>query len=261
MGVVDSLGLVLENEHLTVYIPVTNKAFVFRVKSRYNKGFERINYGPLPLPRGLPLGSYLGGTSMVPVTGVLPAYSYVMIGGEVTFPMSGTYDETDMWYIPKDWRERLFHVILDVYPRWLRIDLTIPKGVVQRRFQRDKITLGIEKNFGFSRGRIETVHFPEIRYGYRFGNDTNLNIYTSAIITYGEYVVEIPKDAEMIFNILTRRYPSHWVTLPVTSYDETIRRGFTETYGIEGFTVYPINKRSEALAEYNKLMKDIVSGV
>jgi len=74
--VVDELGLVLEGEHLTVFIPATSKALVFRVKSRVNRGFERFHYGPLPLPANLPLPSYVGGSIPVPASGVMPATAY-----------------------------------------------------------------------------------------------------------------------------------------------------------------------------------------
>jgi len=255
MNVTDETGLVLEGEHLTAFIPATSKAFVFRVKSRVNRGFERFHYGPLPLPANLPLPSYVGGAIPVPANGVMPATAYTASG--LSFPLSGAFDETDMWYVPKEWGDRLFHVKTQVTPGWLRVDLEIPKGVSQRRFQREKVSLGLEKLFGYSRGSAEAIHFPDIHYGYRFGNDSNLSVYTGVDFTYGEYVVEIPKDSELIFNILTRRAPSYWVTMPISVYDANIKRAFIETYGIEGFTVHPITERSEAISEYNTLLKEV----
>jgi len=255
MNVTDETGLVLEGEHLTAFIPATSKAFVFRVKSRVNRGFERFHYGPLPLPANLPLTSYVGGAIPVPANGVMPATAYTASG--LSFPLSGAFDETDMWYVPKEWGDRLFHVKTQVTPGWLRVDLEIPKGVSQRRFQREKVSLGLEKLFGYSRGSAEAIHFPDIHYGYRFGNDSNLSVYTGVDFTYGEYVVEIPKDSELIFNILTRRAPSYWVTMPISVYDANIKRAFVETYGIEGFTVHPITERSEAISEYNTLLKEV----
>ena len=255
--VTDEYGLVTEGEYLTAFIPATGKALVFRVKSRINRGYERFHYGPLPIPANVPLPSYVGGAIPVPANGVLPGTAYIPVGSGLSFPLPGAYDESDMWYIPKEWRERLFHVIAEVTPKWLRCDLEIPKGVSQRRFQRDKITVGVEKTFGYSRGRIETLHFPNIHYGYRFGNDSNLNVYTGVDFTYAEYIVEIPKDSDLIFNILTRRVPSLWMTMPISVYVDTIQRAFTETYGIDGFTVYPVTKRSEAISEYNTLLKAV----
>lgn len=251
--VVDSYGLVLENEFLVTYIPATEKALVFRVRSRTNRGFERFHYGPIPIPSGTLLPSYAGGTIAVPADGVMPALSYIPYPG-ISFPIRGAYDETDMWYLPSDYRDRLFHVILDVTPRFLRCDVTIPKGVGQGRFQKDKITTGIDRNMGFTRGRIELIHFPKIYYGYRFGNDSNLNVYTGVTFTYAEYTVEIPKDEELIFNILAKRALAKWITMPINVYDSAIRSALLEVYGIEGFTVYPANARDKALQEYRSLI-------
>lgn len=244
--------LVQENELLTIFIPATQMAFVFRVRARVNMGFERFHYGPLPIPAGTPLASYLGGLVTAPADGVMPAMSFTPIG--LSFPMRGVYDETDMWYVPEDYRDRLFHVILEVTPAWLRCDLQIPKGVPQNRFQRDKIITGLEMNMGFARGRMETVHIPKIHYGYRFGNDTNVAVRTAATFTYAEYIVEIPKDEELVFNVLTRRAPSRWITLPVNNYDTAIRSALLEVYGFEGFPLYPATGRERALREYRSLL-------
>jgi len=253
--VVDSLGLVQENSFLAVYIPATNRAFVFRVKSRANKGFERIAYGPLPLPSGTTLATFTGGTVSVPADGVLPAMSLIPVG--ITFPYTGAYDSTDMWYLSEDYRDRVFHVITRVTPRWLRIDLQIPTGVVQLRFQRDKLPLGIERDWGFSRGVIETVHIPEVHYGYRFANDTNMNVYTFVEFIYGEYIIDIPKDPYLIFGVLSKKVPHHFITLPVNVYDATLREALVKVYGIEGFPVYPIHERDKAVKEYTELLKEV----
>jgi len=256
--VVDQLGLVLEGEHLTLFIPATSRALVFRVRSRANRGFERFHYGPLPLPAGVPLPSYVVGVVVVPAAGVLPGMSYVPSGG-LSFPMAGAFDESDMWYVPSEWRERLFHVVCEVTPRWLRAELEVPRGVSQRRLQRDKVMLGVEKTFGYSRGRVEAVHLPGLHYGYRFGNDSNLNVYTGVDFTYAEYVVEVPRDADLVFNVLSRRHPSLWVTLPVYTYDASIRRALAESYGFEGFPLYPVTKRAEAVAEYERLLREVLA--
>jgi hypothetical protein len=44
--------------------------------------------------------------------------------------------------------------------------------------------------------------------------------------------------------------------MPITVYDDSIRRAFTDVYGIEGFTLYPATKRSEAISEYQALLKE-----
>jgi len=255
--VVDSLGLVVENSFLVTYFPAVNKALVFRVKSRANRGFEVVNYGPLPLTAGSTVAVYGGGSKSVPADGVLPAMSYVSEGLSFPSPYTGVVEDTDMWYLTQDYRERLFHVIQYVTPSWIRIDCQIPKGVVQPRFQRDKVMLGVDRDWGFSRGRYEVVHFPEIHYGYRYGNDTNIDVYTTVRFVYGEYVVETPRDPELIFSILAKKTPAYWLTMPIYFWDPSIRDGLLKTYGIEGFTVYGVHEKEKAIIEYETLLTKV----
>lgn len=247
--VLDALGLVPENQYLTVFIPATGRALVFRVGIRWNRGAEVLHYGPLPLVAGEAMSTYEGGTVSVPADGVIPARAY---SDGKSFPMAGVTDETDMWYTKEDYRERLFHIIQCVTPAFLRMDVLIPKGVIQRRFQRDKKTGGVHADFGFSRGMLEVVQLPKIHYGYRWGNDTNIDLRTSCTFVYGEYVVEIPRDAGLIFDILTKKVPSRWISLPITVYDPMVKTALLDTYGFEGFKVYSIDQKGEAVADYTK---------
>ena len=248
-------GLVPEGGYLTVFIPATGRALVFRVRSRANKGYEVLNYGPLPLESGDTLNSYDGGTVSVPADGVMPARSYTPEG--LSFSMSGAIEETDMWFLTEEYAERLFHVIADFTPAWLRVDLQIPKGVVQGRFQRDKIMTGVDKDFGFVRGHAEVVHIPKLHYGYRFGNDFNFAVHTGARFTYGEYLVEVPKKPETAFAVVTGVIPSKKVTLPIQVYDSSIRNALLDVYGYEGFPVYPPDMRAEALREYGEIIRGV----
>jgi len=252
------MNILEENKILVLYIPITNKAFVFRVRSVINRAIK-IDYGPLPIPANYPFASYIAGTPIAPADGVIPAYAYTPIGAELTFPLSGAYDETDMWYMPKDYNDRVFHVITKLTPAWLRCEITIPKSVMQGRFQKEKVTTGIEKLFGYTRGSIETAHIPGLHYGYRFGNDSNLYVYTGVSFDYGEYVVETPRDSGLIFDILTRKIKADkWISLPISVYDAAIRKALTDAYGIEGFTVYGIHQRSQAIPEYEALLKEVL---
>jgi len=253
--VLDDKGLVKENNYLVAYIPANNKALVWRVISRYNNGFEVINYGSLPILAGTTLSSYDGGTVTVSTDGYLPARSYTSNG--ISFPYTGVFDETDMWYLPKEQNDRLFHVIQYVTPRWLRMDVQIPAGVSQAKFQKDKVQLGIEKDFGFTRGRLEVIHLHQIHYGYRYGNDTNLEVKTGVKFVYGEYIVETPKDPELIFNILNKRVPAHWVTIPISYMDATIYTALRDAYGYDGFLIYPANQRQLAINEYTTVLAGV----
>lgn len=249
------MSLVNENQFLVVYIPARNSAFVWRVKCRVNSGYEVLDYGPLPIKKDEVLPTYDGAATTVPEDGVLPARAYIPTGR--SFPLPGAYDENDMWYLPEDYRERVFHVTQNITPSFLRVDVQIPLAVAQGRFQRDRVVTGVEKDFGFSRGVIETIHVPKIHYGYRWGNDTNLSVYTAARFTYGEYLIDVPRDAELIFQVLTRRIPSHWVTLPINVLDAVIERAFLDVYGYMGFPLYSVNMRDEALEVYKELLNRV----
>ncbi|MEM2195212.1 MAG: hypothetical protein QW803_12190 [Candidatus Methanomethylicia archaeon] len=252
-NILDSYGLVTENQFIVVYIPARITALVFRVKSRVNKGYEVLNYGSLPLIAGEVIPTYEGGSITVPADGVMPARSYIPTGR--SFSLHGAFDESDMWYTHEDDRNRLFHVIHMVTPEFLRIDVQIPKGVTQGRFQGDRVVTGIDKEFGFTRGKVEVVHIPRLRYGYRWGNDTNLTVRTFVKFIYGEYIVEIPKDSSLIFDILTKKIQSHWITLPISVWDPAIEVALQLTYGFTGFPIYGIHERDKAIREYNDILK------
>lgn len=259
--VVDRYGLVRNNEHLTVYYPSTNKALVFRVISRHNEGYETMNYGGLPIDLGDSLTSYDGGLIASPANGVIPKRSHTTNG--VRFDLADTWDTTDMWYTNYTWNDRIFHVKTKVKPGFIRVGLQVPQNVNQSRFQRERVITGVDKTngMGYKFGEIETVHFPEMHYGYMFGNDTNWDIHTSVTFVYGEYIVKIPSNPEFIFNVLTRREKSHWVGMQVSTPDATITQGLRKTWGFEGFTVYPSLMRDHAINEYASILSssDVLS--
>ena len=254
MDVTDEYGLVNENQFLTLTMPARGTALVFRVKTRYNRGYEVFNYGALPIKIGDAFPTYDGGSSTAPAAGVIPARAYTY---GMQFPLTDAYDENDMWYLPETYRDRVFHVIQYVTPSFLRMDVQIPINLVQGRFQKDEVITGVDKDLGFSRGRLETVHLIKIHYGYRYGNDTNMGLYTTVRFIYGEYEVEIPRDAELIFQILNRKVPSHWITLPITVFDRTIEASLNDCYGIAGFPLHGLHQRDVALTEYNELLRRV----
>jgi hypothetical protein len=253
MAVTDKYGLVKDNELLVTYIPSSNKALVFRVITRQNKGFEHFDYGALPTVAAEVYNTYAGGVATVGLAGEMPPWSYVT---SKKFPLSGCFDATDMWFVPYSWQDRVFHVKTQVKPGFLRVGLQIPSGVNQSRFQKERVVGGAETNsgFGYKTGEIETVHLPEIHYGYTFGNDTNLRLRTGVHFTYGEYVVKIPNSPSLIFDVLSKAYPAHWVGLPVSTVDSSITQGLKKTWGFDGFTVYPNIQRDQALNEYKAIL-------
>jgi len=260
MAVTDKYGLVKDNELLTVYYPNTNKAMVFRVISRQNKEFETFNYGEAPILAGEVLNSYDGGANPATLNGELLSRSYT--AGK-KFPLNDVWDTTDMWFVPYTWNDRVFHVKMKVTPGFTRVGLQIPMGVNQSRFQKERVVGGAnyQNGFGYNFGEIETVFFPEMHYGFVFGNDTNLNLKLGVEFVYGEYIVKIPNSASLIFDVLSKSYPCHWVGLPVTTADSTITQGLKKTWGFDGFSVYPNLKRDQAIKEYGAILSspDVVS--
>jgi hypothetical protein len=263
MSVVDKLGLVNENSYLVVYFPATGTAIPFRVLARVNKGFEVFDYGPLPITTTTTLSSYDGGTATPPASGVMPARSYTP---DLAFPavsgtpLSNVRDTGDIWYLDENDRDRLFHVKMFVYPPIIRTDIRIPTSVTQLRFQKDRVVVGVNTVLGFTRGVLEFIRLPYLRYGLRFGNDTNLNLYTFVRFIYAEYVVEVPKDAGVVADILLKRVPSYWFTMPVSYQDpgisDALRRvyGFTATWG---FRLYRPDQREQAVKEYNSVLASL----
>ena len=118
-------------------------------------------------------------------------------------------------------------------------------------------SLDIFRDFGFARGQYETVFLPDIRAGWRFGNDTNMDVYLFARFVYGEYMVEVVTDPVTVFNLVTGKVKAHWVVLPV---NQTVY-GFTEalekTYGFTGYPIYPEHRREEAISTYATLAEEV----
>jgi hypothetical protein len=253
---VDELGLTLENRFLTVYLTAPAKALVFRVLSRTNRGYERLNYGPLPLKSGSKLMTFEGTEATIPADGVIPARSYTPTGLLWPTIIDGVYDSTNMWYISEEWREMLFELNLDVTPKTIRTQLEIPKGTKQAYFQKTKVALDVSKDWGWKWGKIETVQFPAIHYGWLFANELNIPLYTNANFTYAEEIVEIPENPELIFDILVGKLPSHWITIPIKAYTAELQGALTKLYGFDGFPLYLIYQKQEAIKQYGELLKE-----
>lgn len=252
--VLDEKGLVRPGEFLILSIPATQRYIPFLVRARQNSGYEEINYGPLPFTANETLDSFDGGSVTVPAAGVLPARAYTKTGK--TFPGADVLvEKSDMWYVTEDYRDRLFHVKQFIAPDFVRVGLEIPPGTTQAFFQKSKQALLIKDDWGFKRGSYETVHLPKLHYGYLYANDLNIQVWTSVKFVYGEYIVKIPSNAELIFNILTRKVPAHEVTLPVTSYTSEILNALKTDYGFEGFDQPLSWKRDEMIKSYNEAIE------
>jgi len=170
-----------------------------------------------------------------------------------TFYVAGTFPwgNNDIWYtqIPR----RLFEVQQYVTPGWTRIGVDIPTGQNQETLQ-DQVAGGVDQDFGWMRGHRFIVHVPNLHYGYGYGNDTNFPVYTRVVFRYAEQEVELAKDPNVIFGVMTGAIPAHRVTMPVASYQASIRTSLIQDYGFDGFPAFPANQRGDAIATFAQLL-------
>lgn len=260
-GIADGQGLVPDNTYMVMYIPETRKALVHRVINRANPLGATIEYGALPLVTGASMPTYDGTSTTVPATGVLPARAHSQNRSGLRFPLPNAWDANDMFYTPDDYGTTLVHAIMDVHPSIVRLDLQIPTGMDQGKFQKTNVSMGIDNLMSpLPRGRIETAFIPEVVYAFMVGNDTNLDLYTGARFTYGEYHIEGVKNPYTVLDVLTGARAASWITMPITNYSNQLQQGLRDTYGYEGFPVYPRDARdreetrSQIIAEYGKII-------
>ena len=259
----DDYGLVNPNEYLTVFIPATKKVMIYRVLARQNPGLEMLNYGCLPLPvTSGGMGTLDGGTATA-TSGIIPSRAVTSRAIQFAPPgdVVGSQDSTDMWYLDETYRDRIFHVHTYITPAWLRIAVEIPTGTKQQKFQKDRVQVGVSNSFGWATGHLETVHIPALKYGYDFGNEMNIALYTLTKFIYAEYQIAIPTDPDLIFDIITQARPSHWVTLPVFTNDSSMQTAFTKNYNFQGFPMYDKTQRQKAVQEYSQIIATIDSRV
>ena len=259
---VDQFGLALANSYIVCVFPPTQAAMVWRVKAIANDGYKLFDYGRLPtlttdaetqyVTNG---GNPTGITPSPPAAGTIQQNCYTQ---NIQFALTNAYDNTDMWYYPEDYRDRLFEVITNITPAYLRVAVNIPTNVTQQGFQKNRVAGGIGQVFGYKRGRFQVLHLPKLHYGYEFGNDTNIVPYVRIKFLYGEYIVEIPQDPNTIFSILNKdpRFPARWSTLPVETYDPLLKTSLVNSYGFEGFPIYPIDQKATAITTYQSLLQE-----
>ena len=246
-----------DNDYLAVTIPATQSSMVFRVRTRVNSN-PVLFYGPLTLTSGAVLPTLTGGTTSVPVTGVLPAGAYTPVGQGLNFPVTGSYDTNDMWYTNEDYRDRIFYIVGKSKPRYLQMGVEYPKGVQQYRFQRDNVMAGVGQAFGFSRGVVETIQFPDIRQSWRFGNDMNFPVYAAIEFQYNELIIETPRDPLTIYNILAGKLPAYRVDLPIQTQDPSIAINLQKVYGYTGFDMTLLPSQKDAIDSYTTALQKVL---
>jgi hypothetical protein len=247
-----------DNDYVQVYIPATKTALVFRVVTRTNP-YPTINYGAVPFTAGQNLSCYDGGSVAVGPAGSMPPRSYTTLGSSMLFTpetgFTGTYDTTDVWYTNEEYRDRIFYVVGKMIPSFVQIGLEYPRGVQQYRFQRDNVQAGIGTGLGYKRGVLETIQFPNLHQGWRFGNDSYFNVYTSMVFEYNELIVESPADGLTAYNVLAGVIPSRRIDLPIAVQDPSIPIALNKDYGYAGFDTTLLANKANAIDAYTTVLK------
>ncbi len=192
----DRYGLVRDGGVLMIYVPAYEALIPLVVRMRYNVGYEKFVYGPLPI-------SFSGYED-----GVLPAFQET---DSITFPYNELPEATrdDMFYYTES--GRLMHVHFKFYPMFMRVLTEVPQG------QKDyslygKVTQDLKRPFGWFRYKKEMVFLPKIHIGWRFRNPTNMDVRTYMEFTYAEYRVEPVTNPDVLYELLTGKKPYYQVT-------------------------------------------------
>jgi hypothetical protein len=250
--VLDSDGFVKEGEHVLIVFPLYDSVLPLRVKSIANKHAKWFNYGPVPCTfAGYPKG-------VIPGKSVTEGFRFVDITGRLTGEQAG-----DMFYHTKP--HKLIHAYIDIRPHLFRIYQEIPTGAKQMVYM-EAVTHTTEvdaptSDFGYTTGVKEQFFLPDFHIDWFLYNGTNMALRTNVMIKYAEYNVEIPRDTSLIFDMMMRRVPAYWWTLPITTDRAEFRRMFEERYrfprGQCGVPFYRAYERDRALREISALLAGV----
>jgi len=252
MTVLDKHGFVKEGEHVIMLFPPYDSFIPFRVKSIANKEAEYLNYGPVPYTfTGYPEG-------VIPGRNVTEGFTFKDITKRLPPELA-----PDMFYHDKAYK--LIHAYINITPHLFRIFREIPVGVKQIVYMElvgfDVAIDSLVALFGYKVGIVEQFFLPDFHINWFIHNATNMDLRTNVMIKYAEYNVEIPRDANLIFNLLMRKIPAYWYTLPITSPRIEFERMFEVRYGfpreVRGFPFYKAYEREKALREIPPILEKL----
>ena len=199
---IDEKGFLNEDGLLVIYFPAWKGYEVFKVVSRPNKGFERIDYGPGPFVTasgtGIVPAATIDPTSTVPV---IPGYTSIFT---FTNPALPPEYQTDMWYFVED--DVIYDVNIYYRPALLRCYQYVPLPRQQVVFR--TVTANPAYDFGYFRGFKNQIFIPRLHIGWQLANKTNIALVTYFWFDYAEYQVEVPKDPTLIYDAITGRVPA-----------------------------------------------------
>jgi len=252
--VLDENGFVREGEHVLIVFPAYNSVLPLRVKAVVNKNANWWNYGPLPYTF-----SDIGVEGVVKARSCTDGFRFKDRTGRLTGEQAG-----DMFYHNKP--SKLIHAYVDIKPHLFRIYHEIPSGVKQYTYMEAvTFTTSVDEytsDFGYTTGVVEMFFLPGFHIDWFVANWTNMNLRTNVMIKFAEYEVELPTDPKLIFNLMMRRVPSYWWTLPVTSSRVEFDRMFSDIYKfpaeVKGIPLYRSYEEEKALREIPDLIKEVV---
>ncbi len=253
-----------ENQYLVVYIPDLEGLYPFRVRAILNKGCEVYEYGPLPVELEF------GKVGKIPPNTVTGSFTWIARRDpSSSISVDGVAQrKDDIFFIPESQRNRLIHAWIDVQPRILRCYREIPKGQKPYRYLdigvadagRTGAVIGAvdySSSFGYVREYpVEQIFIPEVMIGWVFANRTNLPVWTHSTIQYREYLVEIPRDSYLIFDLMTRKVKSYWFTymaIATTAFKATLEK----VYGVLPIKLYGAHERDKAIPEIDRWLSGV----
>lgn len=250
--VLDKDGFIKEGEHVLVVFPAYNTILPLRVKSIDNKHAKWFNYGPIPYT----FTDYAEG--IMKARSATTGFKFKDITGRLTGERAG-----DMFYHKKP--DVLIHAQIDMIPHLFRIYQEIPTGAKQITYLRAvTFTTGIDEataSFGYFVGAKEQLFLPNFHIDWFVHNATNMHLRTHVMMKYAEYTVELPTDVDLIFNMMMRKIPAYWYTLPVTTTRVELDRMFEEVYKFpaekRGIPFYRSYERERAIREIPEIIRGV----
>jgi hypothetical protein len=173
---IDKKGFVNEGYWLVVIFPAKRALLGVRVADRLRKGFERVEYGPLPI-------TYAGHESGVIIANTVTAvykFPSIVAAAKDRANWGWSPDVNDVFFF-REPVDRLLDVYINIEPNLLRHFIHFPSDQIQTRYLASQtITANpdIHPDFGYFRNRINVISFPTIDMNFKTVNHTNVDLRT-----------------------------------------------------------------------------------
>jgi len=250
LGVVDKYGFVNEGKYIAAILPAKNGFLMFQVQRRMNRGFEEIDYGPLPVTSD----GVVNAETTYPsgVTSGWKIAAYYSSAGDRVKGLEGIRGEVkdDIFYHSEE--DKIFHVVLDIWPRMLKHILFYPANQPQVSFQEQ--VPNPTSDFGVFYGQIEYLTLPKVHVAFRTHNPTNMNLRTYMKIYYAEYKIKQVEDKDDVIDVLKKGL-AKIITLPYINTHETVEKVIKENY-----TLWPNELLKYAKGGFEPITRKEVEG-